>query len=83
MDENGTNVDESLTWIIPLIVVPQNDLNFTFVRPLAWMKDEKKITVRDLPSSNYFVIVNPEEIGDYFKFAVQNAVKVVLAWKTK
>ncbi|KAK6617492.1 hypothetical protein RUM44_005080 [Polyplax serrata] len=65
LDENTTSVDDNLTWQIPLVIVPQNNLNFDTTKPVAWMKDEKRIIVSDLPSSNYFVIVNPEEIGPF------------------
>ncbi|KAL0271165.1 UNVERIFIED_CONTAM: hypothetical protein PYX00_008351 [Menopon gallinae] len=57
--------EENFTWWIPLVIVQQNNLNFTDMKPAAWMKEEKKINLNNLPPSTYFIIVNPEEIGPF------------------
>lgn len=48
---------------------------------MAWMKDEKRITVTNLPPSSYFVIVNPEEVGKAFH--KKNFIKVFSKTTTK
>lgn len=64
-DEKGTRPnEENFTWWIPLVMVAQNNLDFVNLKPTIWMKEEKKIVLNQLPPSTYFIIVNPEEIGE-------------------
>lgn len=45
------------------MLVTQDHMNFTNSTPLIWMKKEREIILDNLPDSNLFIIVNPEEIG--------------------
>lgn len=45
------------------MLVTQDHMNFTNSTPLVWMKKEREIILDNLPDSNLFIIVNPEEIG--------------------
>ncbi|XP_063218531.1 aminopeptidase N-like [Bacillus rossius redtenbacheri] len=54
---------ENMLWYIPIMYLTPNNLNISAARPVAWMKNQREITIRDLPGSNQFVIVNPADIG--------------------
>lgn len=56
---------EKLLWWIPLIVVTQAKHDFALYKPLAWMKNERTVTLKDLSSADQYIIVNPEEIGPF------------------
>lgn len=56
---------DKMLWWIPLVIVTQNQLDFTNSTPHAWMKKTKDITLSDMPEDNEFIIVNPEEIGPF------------------
>lgn len=56
---------DKLLWWIPLVVVTQDQLNFTNSRPVKWMKKTRELTLENMPDSDQFIIVNPEEIGTY------------------
>jgi aminopeptidase N len=40
-------------------------MNFTNSTPTIWMRKEREITLTNVPSSDNFIIVNPEEIGPF------------------
>lgn len=50
------------------MVVAQNNLKFDELKPTIWMEEEARVVLQDLPSSSYFIIVNPEEVGMWLKF---------------
>nr|CAD7452807.1 unnamed protein product [Timema tahoe] len=54
---------EKMVWYIPIMYISPDNLDISAARPVAWMKNEKEITVADLPDPDKFIIVNPEEIG--------------------
>lgn len=56
---------EKFVWWIPVVMIRQNNLDFTTFKPSVWMKREKEITMTGLPGKDEFIIVNPEEIGTY------------------
>ncbi|XP_053699117.1 aminopeptidase N [Sabethes cyaneus] len=56
---------EKMLWWIPLVVARQDNLNFSNSSATKWMKKVKEVTLEDLPNSNHFIIVNPEEIGPF------------------
>ncbi|XP_055586329.1 aminopeptidase N isoform X2 [Uranotaenia lowii] len=56
---------DKMLWWIPLIVVRQDNLNFTNTSATKWMKKVREVTLEDLPDANKFIIVNPEEIGPF------------------
>ncbi|XP_058446864.1 aminopeptidase N [Malaya genurostris] len=56
---------DKMLWWIPLIVVSQDNLNFTNTSATKWMKNVREVTLEDLPNSNSLIIVNPEEIGPF------------------
>lgn len=51
-----------MLWWIPLVVVRGDNLDFTSTSPLAWMKG-RTFELKNMPSKEHFIIVNPEEIG--------------------
>lgn len=71
-EEGQQAAEENFTWWIPLIIVAQNNLDFVNLKPSIWMKEEKRIILNHLPPSTYFIIVNPEEIGESFKKSGSN-----------
>lgn len=44
------------------MVVRGDNLDFTSTSPLAWMKG-RTFELKNMPSKEHFIIVNPEEIG--------------------
>ncbi|XP_058826210.1 aminopeptidase N [Topomyia yanbarensis] len=56
---------DKMLWWIPLVVVRQDNLNFTNSSATKWMKNIREVTLENLPDSNNFIIVNPEEIGPF------------------
>lgn len=56
---------DKLLWWIPLVVVTQDKLNFTNSKPVKWMKKAREVTLENMPESDQFIIVNPEEIGQH------------------
>ncbi|XP_062552082.1 aminopeptidase N [Armigeres subalbatus] len=56
---------EKMLWWIPLVVVQQNNLNFSNTSATKWMKKVKQVVLEDLPNSDNFIIVNPEEVGPF------------------
>lgn len=56
---------DKMLWWIPLVVVQQNNLNFTNTSATKWMKKVKQVTLENLTNSDEFIIVNPEEIGPF------------------
>ncbi|XP_024941271.1 aminopeptidase N isoform X3 [Cephus cinctus] len=51
-------------WDIPIVMLPQDNLNFSNTKPVAWMtKGNGNLTIHDITDKNSFIIVNPEEIG--------------------
>ncbi|XP_065072809.1 aminopeptidase N [Ochlerotatus camptorhynchus] len=56
---------DKMLWWIPLVVVQQNNLNFTNTSATKWMKKVKQVVLENLPNSDGFIIVNPEEVGPF------------------
>ncbi|KAK4881226.1 hypothetical protein RN001_004545 [Aquatica leii] len=56
---------EKLLWWIPIVLIRQDHLNFSNSIPVMWMRRQREVTISDLPPSNKFIIVNPEEIGPF------------------
>lgn len=56
---------DKMLWWIPLVVVQQNNLNFTNTSATKWMKKVKQVVLENLPDSDSFIIVNPEEVGPF------------------
>lgn len=56
---------DKMLWWIPIVLITQDKLDFSNSTPHAWMEKTRQITLRDLPSNDKFVIVNPEEVGPF------------------
>ncbi|KAK9874641.1 hypothetical protein WA026_005467 [Henosepilachna vigintioctopunctata] len=56
---------DKFLWWLPIIIVTQNNLDFSNSKPKVWMKMEKEIKIENIASSKDFIIVNPEEIGPF------------------
>lgn len=56
---------DKLLWWIPLVVDREDKLNFTSFTPSAWMRKERQLTLKDMPDTDQFIIINPEEIGPF------------------
>ncbi|GJQ74272.1 hypothetical protein Trydic_g19171 [Trypoxylus dichotomus] len=56
---------DRLLWWLPIIIVKQTKLDFRNTTPIVWMRNEKTIILPDMPGSDYFIIMNPEEIGPF------------------
>lgn len=56
---------ETFLWWIPIILVKETDLTFYNSTPLLWMKKQRQIQLKNMPDSTHFIIVNPEEIGNF------------------
>lgn len=56
---------DKLLWWIPIVLVTQDKMDFTKSTPIIWMKKEREITIQNMPNSENFVIINPEEIGPF------------------
>ncbi|XP_041970437.1 aminopeptidase N [Aricia agestis] len=54
---------DRLRWWTPVVMVRADSLSFTNATPVAWTDTD--LTLRDLPDSNNFIIVNPEEIAPF------------------
>ncbi|PNF41264.1 hypothetical protein B7P43_G01487 [Cryptotermes secundus] len=55
---------DSLLWCIPLIYMTADNLDVSAPRdPVVWMKEERYININNLPGPDFFIIVNPDEIG--------------------
>jgi hypothetical protein len=56
---------DSLLWWIPLIYVTPDNLDPSDLHePVMWMKEERHTNIVNLPGPDYFIIVNPDEIGE-------------------
>lgn len=47
-------------------MIKQDDLTSNFKlnsTPIIWMRREREILIKNLPSKDSFIIINPEEIG--------------------
>lgn len=56
---------DKMLWWIPLILLRQDQLQFTDFKPNTWMKRARDVTLTNLPAEDQFIIVNPEEIGPF------------------
>ncbi|KAF5302442.1 hypothetical protein FQR65_LT08532, partial [Abscondita terminalis] len=56
---------EKFLWWIPIVLIKEDSLNFSNSSPVMWMKRQREVTISDLPPSNKFIIINPEEIGPF------------------
>ncbi|XP_017774148.1 PREDICTED: aminopeptidase N [Nicrophorus vespilloides] len=56
---------DKFLWWIPLVMVREDKLNFGNSTPMMWIKKEKEIVLNDMPVSDMFIIINPEEIGPF------------------
>lgn len=54
---------DKLLWWIPIVLITQDQMNFSNTTPVCWMKKEREIVLPNLPTAENFVIINPEEIG--------------------
>lgn len=57
---------DKLLWWIPIVLISQDNMNFTNSTPTVWMKKEREIVMNNLPGPESFIIINPEEIGSHF-----------------
>lgn len=56
---------DSLLWWVPLIYVTYDNLDPSAVHDtVMWMKEERHTNIVNLPGPDYFIIVNPDEIGE-------------------
>jgi hypothetical protein len=56
---------DTLLWCIPLVYITSDNLNASVPRgQVVWMKEERYISINNLPGHDSFVIVNPNEIGE-------------------
>lgn len=56
---------DKMLWWIPLILVQQNHLNFNNATPTLWLNKTRERELTNMPQSDQFIIVNPEEIGPF------------------
>jgi aminopeptidase N len=56
---------DKLLWWIPIVMVTEEELNFKNTTPIVWMKNEREMDISAIPSSDKFIIINPEEIGPF------------------
>ncbi|KAF5300451.1 hypothetical protein FQA39_LY02250 [Lamprigera yunnana] len=56
---------EKFLWWIPIVLVREDNLNFSNSVPIIWMKRQREVTLTELPESDKFIIINPEEIGPF------------------
>ncbi|XP_050303847.1 aminopeptidase N [Anthonomus grandis grandis] len=56
---------EKFLWWIPLVVIRQDKMNFLNTTPPMWMRKDREVEMKNLPDKDYFIIVNPEEIGPF------------------
>ncbi|XP_063218255.1 aminopeptidase N-like [Bacillus rossius redtenbacheri] len=56
---------DRMLWYIPVMYVSGDNSSATDLRPTAWLRNERQITVEDLPGPESFVVVNPEQIGEF------------------
>lgn len=54
-----------MLWWIPIVVATEDKLDFINTTPKLWMKKIREAELKDLPTDNKFIIVNPEEIGPF------------------
>ncbi|XP_066994895.2 endoplasmic reticulum aminopeptidase 1 isoform X2 [Anabrus simplex] len=54
---------ESMLWWVPITYMSQENLDVHNISFITWMKEEREITIEDMPDSNSFIIINPEDIG--------------------
>lgn len=55
-----------MSWWVPLVIIKEENLDFTQTTPEVWTK-EKELKIRNMPGKDQFIIVNPEEIGKFYK----------------
>ncbi|XP_013111862.1 aminopeptidase N [Stomoxys calcitrans] len=56
---------DKMLWWIPLVFIEENNLNFSYTRPIEWMPYKRDLILNNMPADDKFVIVNPEEIGPF------------------
>ncbi|XP_028036139.1 aminopeptidase N [Bombyx mandarina] len=56
---------DRLTWWLPVVIVREDNLDFSKTTPLVWMKNVKELTINDMPTKDKFIIINSEEIAPY------------------
>jgi hypothetical protein len=62
----GVYEQDSLLWWIPLIYLTPDNLDpSALYDPVVWMKEERHTNIINLPGPDFFIIVNPEEIGEF------------------
>lgn len=70
-----SNEKMSYQWDIPIVMVSQDNLNFSQLQPNIWMTKgggDSSITTKDTVEKEKFIIVNPEEIGKLKEFIYLN-----------
>jgi len=56
---------DSLLWCIPLIYLTPDNLDPSAPHdPVVWMNELRHVTIVNLPGPDFFIIVNPDEIGE-------------------
>lgn len=56
---------DKMLWWVPLILVTEDNLNFTNFVPQKWIRKTRNTTMENLPAADKFIIINPEEIGPF------------------
>lgn len=57
---------DKMLWWIPLVVISGDYLDFAKTKPLLWIDNKRSVVLKkNLPTSENFVIVNPEEIAPF------------------
>ncbi|XP_054081884.1 aminopeptidase N isoform X2 [Zeugodacus cucurbitae] len=56
---------ENTFWWIPIVLVEQNRLDFLNTTPYIWLEKTREKTLTEMPNRNFFIIMNPEEIGPF------------------
>ncbi|XP_037815960.1 aminopeptidase N [Lucilia sericata] len=56
---------DKMLWWIPLVIIQQQNLNFSNTKPQVWIEKKRSQIINDLPNSDKFIIINPEEIGPF------------------
>lgn len=56
---------DKMLWWIPLVIIRQDNLNFSNTMPAAWIENKRDLVLNNLPNSENFIVINPEEIGPF------------------
>lgn len=56
---------DKMLWWVPLVIISEDNLDFSNSTPFAWIEKQRLTTISNLPGEGKFIIVNPEEIGPF------------------